>query len=703
MIPFQFYHILLWLICLFPFKVSAKHDTLEHVSVLGCSFYLAMINTWDFNNTENTRFYNTICTYQPAFESWAICVYDSVNRDNTTFEKSLYQIQLQCHCANSSNSLSLQNYYDALNNGSIYARPEPTNNGKINFPIHINDTIRNQIIFAYHTYGRNLDISNRYGAYIYIYFIFVLVVATFLNYSQYTAFSNTLFKYKLIRWTRGRLIIPTLLKQHADYFVKGKYIIALIPTRSEALIISGYILHHIYLLSVGYEFDSQGYLFPSMRLQKLRFFADRAGILAFANFPLIILLSTRNTICEYLTDVKYSSLIMFHKWIGRIMFIDVILHGGAYLVYAMMTKSFGTSSKQAYYKFGILACFILLVLVVFSFGYFRRYYYETFLYGHIILAIWFFYICWKHVENLGWKEWIYSAIFIWALERAIRWFRLLNSGLLNAHLQLIGDDLIKISIDKPKDHFGLHFYLNSKPGQYYFIYFIHPMIFWQSHPFSVMNFDRKIVMVIKPKGGVTKYLQKMLKKSYTGELDIKVGIEGPYGTSAPLHHSNDIAFLTGGSGLPGPLSHILNLTSKPNLHCNISLYTVVRDINILHAFKEELFKLQESSVNIYLFITHPNVTNFGNNISPTSSGSNCQTALLSSNKDLEHLETFCTIYYHRPNIPQIISKLAKGNSSLSIICCGPPPFVDVTRNFTAEAILQNKNKSINYYEEFQCW
>lgn len=704
MIPAPLYYLLWWFLCLFPLRIEAKHDTLEHVAVLGCSFHLAKIQTWDYNNTENTRFYDTICTYPPAFESWAICVYDSVNRDNVTFEKSLNQIQLQCHCANDTNSISLSDYYDALNNGSVLAKPEPINSDiAINFPIHINDTIRNQIIFAYHTYGRNLDIGNTYGAYMYIYFILLLIIATTANFFQYTAFSNTLFKYKFLRLIRGYLIIPTLFKQHADYFVKGKYIIALTPTRSEALIILGYVLHHIYLLSAGYEFDQQNYLFASMRLQQLRFFADRAGILAFANFPLIIMLSTRNTICEYLTNVKYSSLIMFHKWIGRMMFIDVILHGGAYIIYAMITKSVGTSSKQTYYKFGILACFIILVLIIFSFGYFRKYYYETFLYGHIILAIWFFYTCWKHVEKLGWKEWIYSAIFIWILERAFRWFRLLNTGLLNAHLQLFGDDLIKVSIDKPKGHMRLNNFTKSEPGQWYFVYFMLPSIFWQSHPFSVINLERKIIIVIKPKGGVTRHLQKVLKRTSTGELNIKVAIEGPYGSSAPLYHSNDIAFLTGGSGLPGPLGHILELTSKPNLRCNISLFTVVRDINLLHTFKEELLLLQETSVNIHIFITSPDVTDFGNDISPISTGSNSLTALLSSNKDLNQLEKFCTIYYHRPNLPQIIEKLTKNTSSLSIVCCGPPTFVDIARNSSAEAILQNENKAISYYEEFQCW
>lgn len=687
-------------------STSTKHSSLDRVAVLGCGYYLAKISNWDYNYSRNAGFYDTICNYPPAFQSWALCVYISVDKNNETFKESFHQIESKCRNTPIDHVLTLTDYYDALYNGIEYVQPEPKYTQlKINFPIYTNDSIRNQLIGSYYTYSRNLEVANLYSIYIYIYFSMILLVSTLLNYCQYTSFNNVFFKYKLLRFFRGYIIIPTLFKEHAAYFNCGKLIIGLLPTRSESLVILGYIVQHIYLLSSGFQYDPNHCLFADMRIQKLRFFADRAGILAFANLPIIILLSTRNTICEYLTGVKYATSIMFHKWIGRIMFIDVMLHGGSYVLYSVMTKTFQNSIQMAYYQFGFLAFLGLITLVVFSIGYFRRYYYETFLYGHILLALWFFYSCWKHVEKLGWKEWIYASLLIWVTERLFRLFRILNSGILDAHLQLIGDSLIRITVHKPTNPYsGVKDCLNSKPGQYYFIYFLQPSIFWQSHPFSVMNFDKKIVMVIKPKYGITKHLYNLVKKSPTGECTMKVGIEGPYGSKSILHHSTDILFLTGGTGILGPLSHILELCSNRNIHCKINLFAVLRDTSILHAFKNELFKLQDMPVNVNIFITDPNFKNQRKEMSNELFYTNSYSPLLSSNKNLDCLETFCTFHFNRPNIEEIINhSVHESSSSLSVVCCGPPSFVDSTRNFVSRAIISNEGKSISYFEEFQCW
>lgn len=709
------YIIYLWYVCSFSLCTAngtnapsaiRKHSSLERTSVLGCGYYLAKINTWDFDYSNNTGFYATICNYPPALQSWAICVYTSVSMNNKTFEKSFEEVKSKCTITRYNYTLTLSDYYDVLHNGTKYARAEPIHpHSKINFPIYVNDSVRNQFILAYYTYGRNLDVANLHSIYIYVYFFIILIIGTILNYCQYTSLDVVLFKYKFLRFIRGYIITPTLFKKHSEYFSYGKFIMGLLPTRSEALTIFGYFLLHIYLLSTSFQYDPKHCLFASMGLQKLRFFADRTGILAFANLPLIILLSIRNTICEILTGVKYSTLIMLHKWIGRIMFIDVFLHGSCYIIYAVRTKSFHSSIQMVYYQFGLLAFLGLLVLIFFSVGYFRRYYYETFLYGHILLAIWFFYSCWKHVERLGWKGWIYSSLLIWITERIFRLCRILSLGILDARLQLIGDNLLRITIIKPTNQYHIfRSCLDSKPGQYYFVYFLKSHIFWQSHPFSVMNFDKKMVLVIKPKEGITKYLYNLVKKSPSGDCKMKVAIEGPYGPTPRLHLSDDLLFLAGGTGLIGPISHILELSSNQTMCSKIYLFIIVRDTNILDAFKNELFKIHEMSVIIHIFITNAHSRIQREIISTSSSCATSNSPLLSSNKGITFLDKFCTIHYKKPNIREIIKETVNNSlSSLTIICCGPPGFVDLTRNFVSKAILSNENKSISYFEEFQCW
>lgn len=687
----------------------AKRDLIERNSAFACSFYFAKINQWDYHPT-SSNFYSTICSFLPASQSWTVCIFETIkynshanssNQINGTFAKSLEYVNNICK-----SNWNETFYFDLLNNGSHFMKTKPKGDENdpqlINFPIKTDLVIRERINHAYHLHSRNIDLSNTYGSFLYIYCLLTLFFGVSVNYFDQIGFNVVLFKSKLFRWMRAYIIIPTFFGHHANYLEIWDIFIGLIPTRLESLIIIGYLIQHIYLLFANYQYDEFNVLISSKRLQSIRFFADRAGILSFAHFPLIILFCTRNSIIEYLTDLKFSSSISFHKWFGRIMCLDAVLHGSAYMCYAMLTTSFNFSRHQTYYQFGIIACFLVIIMVFFSFGYFRKYYYETFLYGHIILAILFFYSCWKHVESLGWKQWIYSSIFIWITERALRIIRVMNCGLLSSKITLIDDSLLKVTIMKPKDR-SLSL-LSSTPGQYYFIYFMHPLIFWQSHPFTIVNNIDTITMIIKPKDGATKFIKNLVLKGGSTSLDMKVGLEGPYGKTPSIHFCENILFLTGGTGLPGPISHILDFISRENFKSHVYLSVVIRDVYILEAYKDLLLELNHPQVEISLYFT-------GKLQDSTYSDSVESTEITPLNRDssrsnaevLKIFETFCRIHRHRPDIKNLINVAAKDSKSLAIVTCGAPKFVDVSRNSTSQAILDHSDKSILYYEEFQCW
>lgn len=694
------------IVCCLVNACFARRDLIQRTSTLACSFYFAKITQWDFQ-PQNSDFYSTVCNFTPASQSWTICIHDTIlfnsanggtEQVNKLFIQSLEYVNNICQ-----NNWNVTFYLDLLNNGTHYLRSKPDDNSHlINFPIKIDPTKRERINNAYHIFSRNTDISNLYGGYLYIYCGFILLIGAIIKYFGHIAFNVVLYKFKILRWIRGYITIPTFFEHHADYFEKWHFFVGLIPTRLESTIIIVYLLQHTYLLFANYELDEFSLLLPSKKLQIIRYFADRAGIMSFAHFPLIILFCTRNSIVEFLTDLNFASSISFHKWFGRIMCLDAVLHATAYLYYACLTNSFGFSKHQAYYQMGIVACFILILLVFLSFGFFRKYYYETFLYGHIILALCFFYSCWKHVENLGWKDWIYSSICIWFVERLIRLIRIISSGLLRSKITLIDDDLIEVRVRKPvKISSPL---LNSTPGQYYFIYFMHPLIFWQSHPFTVINHEDSITMIFKPKDGATKTIKNLLLKNNLTTLNMNVALEGPYGKSPTIQFCDKILFLTGGTGLPGPISHILEFISRENFRSYIYLPIVVRDVCILEAYRDALLKLNHPQVQIDLYVT-------GKIQDPAYSNSidNVETTPLLAHSSTSHLETvkmfenFCRVHRHRPHIKRLINTAAEETNSLAVVCCGAPTFVDISRNAIAEAILQHPDKSILYYEEFQCW
>lgn len=675
------------------FRGNVKHDVWESNSVLSCADYLTKLH-WDYDGQPG--YYSALCNYEPAFGSWATCTSDILNdkgfedRD-ALFRKSLVIVRQSCSYVDPTlANITLDQYWFALHNASKYLHKEYDDTAKLTFPVKVNKTLRSRYGDAYHYYNTNLDKSNIYGATICLYFFIVGFLAVCFRFFDLSGINRILFKYKIVNYFRGYCTLPTLNSSHAAYFTYASIINGLLPTRLESLVIAGYVVLNTVLLSVFYDIDPYNIVFESKSLQYARLVGDRSGIIAIAHLPLIILLSSRNSFLEFLTGFKYTTAIALHKWIGRGMVIDVCVHSIAYTTYALLSNSFTMSQKELYWRFGVCGTAVTICLCFFSLGVVRKHRYETFLYTHIILAVLFFYFSWKHLERIGWKNWIYVSLAVWIIERITRVIRILHFGLATANLELISDDLLRMTIPKPDKNNW-----KASPGQYVFLYFMHRSIFWQSHPFTVIDSnDRELLVVIRAKKGATGALMKELKKDGRKSTNIKVCVEGPYGSIAPLKRFEKVLLLCGGSGLPGPLAHAIQLGDmlKPNGKKTIEMIVTVRGLDILQAYKSELLKLQRLSINLQFFLTESATTaKYG------STSSNDQNAII------KRLEKFATFHKGRPAITQIIDTYVANSGSLAIVSCGPPIFVDNVRDVTAKTIVNNPTRPIEYFEEYQCW
>lgn len=694
-----------------------KRDTWERNSVLGCGFYFSKIQNWDNQNSLITQFYGSVCSYRPALQSWISCISDSINQfsmneNNITFINSLVEVQKTCSQIQPEiKNMTLDEYYRILHNASHFIRndfPADKNDGLINYPIKAHNSAVNPIIIAYHNYSNNMDRSN-FSVYIYyIYFFIVFLIASIMNYMSHTNSLQYLNRWTISCKIKGSLIKCLYKGHHTNYVnILGDKFIALLPSRLETSILTNYIILNGIILAFGYKVDPTNSLFRTKSQQILRLVADRAGILAFGNLPIIFLFGARNNLLMTLTDFDFATFISLHKWVGRIMIIHSLLHSCCYLCYSILAGSFKFNELELYYKCGILAMILLLLLFCLSLGYIRKNHYELFLYTHIALAVVFMVACWKHVENLGWKNWLIISIVMWIVERLARVYNILkNGGVLNSKLSLvqvrndINDTLIRVSINKKNCN------MHSRPGQYYFVYFMHPLIFWQSHPFTVIDLKEKdkIIIVLKPKGGASKVLYESLLKT-TGILDIKVALEGPYGHSAPIHHSDNILLFAAGTGIPGPLFHAMDLSSRLGEHSDkkVKLVIIIRDSVILNAFRDELLILRNKSILIEIYLTRK--TSFKHvasrdslDLSPSEN-----TSLMSRAVTLEDLKTFAKASFGRPNIAGIVESCVEPKKSLSILSCGAPQFVDSLRDITSSIIIKHPESNIDYYEEFQRW
>ncbi|CAI4809207.1 BBM_1a_G0052070.mRNA.1.CDS.1 [Saccharomyces cerevisiae] len=581
--------------------------------------------TWEYSGDD--LYSSPACTYEPALQSMLYCIYESLNEkgySNKTFEKTFAAIKEDCaYYTDNLQNMTNADFYNMLNNGTTYIIQYSEGSANLTYPIEMDAQVRENYYYSYHGFYANYDIGHTYGGIICAYFVGVMILASILHYLSYTPFKTALFKQRLVRY---------------------------------------------FFWHTGIKYDPYNLIFDSRREQVARYVADRSGVLAFAHFPLIALFAGRNNFLEFISGVKYTSFIMFHKWLGRMMFLDAVIHGAAYTSYSVFYKDWAASKEETYWQFGVAA------------------------------------LC---IVELSGIEWIYAAIAIWTIDRLIRIVRLSYFGFPKASLQLVGDDIIRVTVKRPVRLW------KAKPGQYVFVSFPHPLYFWQSHPFTVSDSiikDGELTIILKEKKGVTKLVKKYVCCN-GGKASMRLAIEGPYGSSSPVNNYDNVLLLTGGTGLPGPIAHAIKLgkTSAATGKQFIKLVIAVRGFNVLEAYKPELMCLEELNVQLHIYNTMevPALTpNDSLEISQQDEKADGKGVVVATTLEQSPnpVEFDGTVFHHgRPNVEKLLHEVGDLNGSLAVVCCGPPVFVDEVRDQTANLVLEKPAKAIEYFEEYQSW
>lgn len=636
-------------------------------AVYSCAFHF--INApWLFENHAQ-EFFSPICDYAPAQGSWIVCVNDNFHdfgRVSSLDKFTRSALKFVNHiCARSFNQqLSPSDYQRVGNNATAfmsdsigYRRPVFAN---LTSPYRLDASQRLANYTSIQKYFKNLATSNFAVIYLFVYLgltILVGLLCGFLPLKKRLAQSN------FISRLRGRFTLPAVSEKHAQ---PSKVLKGLFPTRLEVVIIIGYLAVHLGAIMVQYEVDENSTT-ESPRSQVLRSISDRLGILCFAQLPLIILFSGRNSFLEELSGLRYTTSIVLHKWISRVMMADAIGHAYIYVQRSKINGTLEIMHREEFWRAGIFAIWCGVLFMVSSLGYIRRKYYETFLLMHIVLGILFFRFLWVHVERFGWTHWIWLSVGLWILEKIVRAFRIRRfGGVITAKAEVIDSDIVRLLIPKKKKA------IRWAPGQYIFLYIMLPQVFWQSHPFSVIDLGEELLAVIKAKDGATRRLLKHLRAGCTNE--IKVMVEGPYGESCILPHYDSHLLLCGGSGIPGPLSYALQYCLPRTL-----LVIVCRDHSLLKAFQAQIeTAMKQNSVQIY--VTREDL-NYGS---------------VDSRSAFEVLK-------RKPDLDNLIENSSLVEGSLVVISCGPPVFVDKVRKLVAARLRLHPDKPIEYVEEYQTW
>jgi predicted ferric reductase len=365
---------------------------------------------------------------------------------------------------------------------------------------------------------------------------------------------------------------------------------------------------------------------------------DRIGILAYALTPLSVMLSSRESILSLVTGLPYQSFNFIHRWLGYIIFAQSTLHTIGWCVVEMrLYQPQPTVAiewiKQLYMIWGVVAMFVLLLLVVLSTPWgIRLTGYEFFRKAHYILAMLYIGACWGHWAQLS--PFLLTSLIVWFMDRGVRLVRtaLLHYNYLpTGHMGFrsalanttffpdpVNGDTVRLDFEHPHDAW--------KIGQHFYLMFPESSI-WQSHPFTPLSLpslntnSQQHSYIFRAKKGETKRIAEMSsrlhqtpspesERSPLSAAKLAIVLNGPYGENIVrnLAPEANVLCIAGGTGITYVLTVLLSLAAQPHVRDrHISLIWVVRAKQDIDWVGPELATLKRfvktSGMAIRIFVT----------------------------------------------------------------------------------------------------
>ncbi|KAI5964806.1 uncharacterized protein KGF55_001876 [Candida pseudojiufengensis] len=606
----------------------------------------------------------------------------------------------------------------------------------IDTPFILNKTRTEIIQSSYTRFYNNYGYSVDYAAGMLGYWLLVLLLGAFTNWFK-VMFPSTTKKmtHPIINWWRTYISMPaTFGKKRAQEQNFLKYFDYLIPSRFESIVIFLFYCVTVLVNALNLKVPNSDYLEETKYMGEIRYVADRTGIIATVMMPLVFLFAGRNNFLQWIVGWNYSTFMTYHRHTARVMFALVVIHAVTFTI--VFVPYYAESVKDNYFIWGIVATVCGGIMMFQAMLYLRRRWYEIFLILHIVLAAFWVIGTWYHVVELGFIWVVYPTIGVWALDRVIRFGRLIVFGFPLAEVTLLSDETLKVVVPKPT-------YWKSIPGGHAFIHFLKPAYFYQSHPFTFtdsVDQGNSIILYAKVKGGITRNLYKSLAQQPGRTCKIRVGVEGPYGESTAAKYADTAVFIAGGNGIPGIYSEAVDVAVNSKDGSNrVKLTWIVREWRSLYWFYEELLSLKNTKIDTTIYVTQPNshifMDEFNNRFTglerlsidkaedseglslekddslkefTKSEETSCDEK---TNLDPSHIiNTIKSELSHirfkegRPCIETLIpEEIHESNGSAAFVTCGHPIMVDEIRYYCSKNVSNKERKRVEFYEQVQVW
>ncbi|KAF7118671.1 hypothetical protein CNMCM5793_008209 [Aspergillus hiratsukae] len=285
-------------------------------------------------------------------------------------------------------------------------------------------------------------------------------------------------------WVRIKsrlLYAPLFRKRHnREIQLSSAMNMGTLPSRFHSLLIFGYIFSQIvYCCDLKYENETP------VIIAELR---GRSGTLAALNMVPLVLFATRNNPLISLLRISFDTYNLFHRWLGRIVAVESIIHMAAWAVNTVREANMAALSQHLAetlsYAWGMVATAIMGFFILHSLSPVRHAFYETFLCIHQVGAFLIILGVYLHLDlhNLPQTPWIQGVFLMWSAERFIRllWLIFLNMsrrhGMTKLRVEALSGEACRLTFFLPK-HYPV------PPGSHFFAY-IPQVSLWMSHPFS---------------------------------------------------------------------------------------------------------------------------------------------------------------------------------------------------------------------------
>jgi predicted ferric reductase len=441
----------------------------------------------------------------------------------------------------------------------------------------------------------------------------------------------------------------------------------------------------------------------------------RSGTLAALNLFPTILFALRNNPLISLLQVSYDDFNLFHRWAGRIVIVESLVHMTAWMANTQQaggwTAVAEALNKESSYGWGMVSTVAFLFIGIQAWSPIRHAFYETFLNVHRLCVLFGLIGLYLHLELHGLPQlpWMWVIITMWSLEVALRMMRVVYTSVKGTHLSQIRveampGEAVRVTVDLKR---GWH----PRPGCHVHIYMpsMNPLLPWTSHPFSVAwspleepsskemtlpkhedqvvlspltpKTSRQISLICRARTGLTR---KLYEKAATNEQHVFTtfgAIEGPYGGHHSLDSYGTVLLFAGGVGITHQVMYLKHLvegyhSGTTAIQRLLLVWTVPESecLDWVRPWMDSILRMpgRKQVLRVQLFITRPK-------------------------RRLDSQSETVKMFPGRPKIvPLLEEEMRNRVGAMAVTCCGSGPFADDVRAAVRPFLTQG---SVDFIEE----